>query len=98
MQRFVDAGGTMGFRQVCKLLGANENVFRTFLLDNKIVYRAGRELTPHAEHLHAGRFKVRAGVAPHTEHAFNSMRFTAKGVQWVASEFARYELAVRNGG
>jgi len=95
VDRFVDASGTMGFRQVCKVLRANENAFRDFLLDKKIAYRLGRELTPHAEHLNAGRFEVKAGVSKQTEHAFNSMRFTAKGVHWVAGEFAKHQLATQ---
>lgn len=95
VDRFVDSTGTMGFRQVCKVLRANENAFREFLLDKKIAYRLGGELTPHAEHLNAGRFSVKAGVARHNDHAFNSMRFTTKGVQWVAAEFAKHQLAAQ---
>ncbi len=95
VDRFVDATGTMGFRQVCKVLRANESKFREFLLEKKIAYRLGKELTPHAEHLNAGRFEVKAGVSQKTEHAFNSMRFTPKGVNWVAGEFAKHQLATQ---
>lgn len=98
VDRFVDATGTMGFRQVCKVLYANENAFREFLLEKKIAYRLRGELTPYAEHLNAGRFEVKAGVAKLTDRAFNSMRFTTRGVNWVAGEFARYLLAKRSAG
>jgi phage antirepressor YoqD-like protein len=92
VERYVDASGTAGFRQVCKILNANENVFREFLLNKKIAYRLGNELTPHADHLHAGRFQVKAGTAVANGHAFNSMRFTTKGITWIAGEFAKHQL------
>lgn len=95
VDRYVDASGLLGFRQVCKVLKAKENAFRQFLLEKKIAYRLGRELAPHAEHMNAGRFEVKAGVSTKNEHAFNSMRFTPKGVSWVAGEFAKYQLAMQ---
>jgi phage antirepressor YoqD-like protein len=95
VERYVDSAGTKGFRQVCKLLGANENVFRTFLIEKKIMYRLGNEWTPFAQHLDAGRFVVKAGTSESSGHAFNSAKFTARGVQWVAGEFARYQLKGR---
>jgi phage antirepressor YoqD-like protein len=92
VQQYADSTGLMGFRQVCKLLKAKETAFRDFLLNNKIAYRLGRELTPAAHHMEAGRFEVKAGTSRSTNHAFNSMRFTPKGVQWVAGEFAKHQL------
>lgn len=89
VERYVDATGSMGFRQVCKLLHANENRFREFLLDQRIMYRLGGEWTPYQEHIDAGRFEVKAGVARANDHAFNQARFTPKGVQWVAGLWAR---------
>lgn len=93
VERYADATGLIGFRQACKILKAKENAFREFLLEKKIAYRLGRELAPHAQHLDAGRFEVKAGVSRANEHAFNSMRFTTKGLHWVAGEFAKHQLA-----
>jgi phage antirepressor YoqD-like protein len=93
VDRYVDATGLVGFRQACKVLKIKENAFREFLLEKGIAYRLGRELAPRAEHLTAGRFEVKAGVSSKNEHAFNSMRFTPKGLTWVAGEFAKHQLA-----
>lgn len=95
VERYADSTGTKGFRQVAKLLNANENLFREFLIDQKILYRLGRELTPHAQHIDAGRFCVKAGTSDKTGHAYNSARFTPKGVTWVAGEFAKWKLLRR---
>lgn len=92
VERYVDSTGTKGFRQVCKLLKANENEFREFLNDKKIMYKLGGEWTPHAEHIEAGRFVVRAGTSEVSGHAFNSARFTPKGVTWVAGEWAKHQI------
>jgi phage antirepressor YoqD-like protein len=92
VDRYVDSTGLKGFRQVCKLLRANENDFRRFLEDEKVMYRLGGEWTPFAHHLDTGRFDVKAGTATKTGHAFNTARFTPKGVAWVAGEFAKWQL------
>ena len=97
VERYADSTGTKGFRQVAKLLGAKENLFREFLIDQKILYRLGTELTPHAQHIDAGRFCVKAGTAE-TGHAFNSARFTPKGVTWIAGEWAKHQVALRQKG
>ena len=98
VERYADSTGTKGFRQVAKLLGANENQFREFLLDEKILYRLGRELTPHAQHITAGRFCVKAGTAQVSGHAYNAARFTPKGVTWVAGEWAKWQLKQKQAG
>lgn len=98
VDRYVDSTGTKGFRQVAKLLQANEHRFREFLIDEKIMYRLGRELTPHAQHIDAGRFCVKAGTSAETGHAYNSARFTPKGVAWVAGEWAKWQLRQREKG
>lgn len=94
VDRYVDSTGTKGFRQVAKLIRAKETEFREFLLDQKILYRLGGEMVPFAQHLDAGRFVVKAGTAE-TGHAFNSAKFTPKGVAWVAGEFAKWQVAQR---
>lgn len=82
VDRFVDASGSKGIREVAKLLRANEREFIAFLIDSQIMYRLGGRLTPYAQHLDAGRFEVKAGVAQN-EHAYTTARFTAKGIQWI---------------
>ncbi|WP_284337654.1 phage antirepressor KilAC domain-containing protein [Comamonas sp. NoAH] len=93
--------GSKGFRQVCKLLKANENEFRAFLTERDIMYKLAGEWTPHAPHIAAGRFETKAGVAEHgdTTHAYNQAKFTAKGVTWVACEWAKHKASVvKKGG
>jgi phage antirepressor YoqD-like protein len=94
VERYADSTGTKGFRQVAKLLNANESAFREFLLDQKIMYRLNGALTPHAHHMDAGRFCVKAGTAQNN-HAFNAARFTTKGVTWIAGEWAKHQVALR---
>jgi phage antirepressor YoqD-like protein len=97
VERYADSTGTKGFREVAKLLGANESAFREFLLDQKVMYRLNGSLTPHAQHMDAGRFCVKAGTAQNN-HAFNSARFTPKGVTWIAGEWAKHQVVRRKNG
>ena len=92
VDKFVHAStGSMGFREVCKLLSVNEATFRKFLDTEKIVYKLHGSKMPYANHLDAGRFEVKAGVNE-AGHAYNAYRFTTKGVEWVAGEFAKWKL------
>ena len=91
VDRYVAANGSLGFRQVAKLLQANEHEFRTWLQDAKIMYRLGNEWTAYQNHIEAGRFVVRAGVATANEHAFNTTKFTPKGVEWVAGLWGKHK-------
>lgn len=90
IDRYVQADGLRGFREVCKLLKANEARFRDFVLDRKIMYRLGGALTAHQQHIDAGRFEVRTGEA--NQHAYTTTKFTAKGVSWIAGEWAKHQL------
>ena len=91
VDRYVDATGTYGFRQVAKMLSVKENWFSGFLTEKGIMYRLSGKLTAHSEHIDAGRFAARAGVAKN-DHAFTECRFTAKGVEWVAGEYAKHKI------
>jgi prophage antirepressor-like protein len=82
--------GNKTFRQVCKLLGANEKRFKEFLIDRSVVYYLNGEMTPFANHLEAGRFSVKAGVSNFSDHAYNHMTFTPKGVTWIAGEWGKH--------
>lgn len=91
VERYVEATGLKGFREVCKLLKANEARFREFVTEKKILYKLGGAWTAYQPHLDAGRFEVRTGVAE-SEHAFSTTKFTAKGVDWIAGEWAKHQL------
>lgn len=95
VDRYVDASGSMSFRQVAKLLKAKEPEFRSFLLDSKIMYRLGGGLTPYSQHTEAGRFEVKTGTAAISNHAFSQARFTAKGVKWIGGLWAAHLAAGR---
>lgn len=95
VERYVQAEGLKGFRETCKLLRANEARFREFVIAEKIMYRLGGALTAHQNHIVAGRFEVRTGHADANDRAFTSTKFTAKGIDWIAGEWAKYQLAQR---
>lgn len=83
VESYVEAEGLMGFRQVAKLLGANERKFRQMLLDQGVMYYLAGVLTPMAQHIKAGRFEVKTGEADNG-HAYTSAKFTTKGVEYVS--------------
>ena len=91
VERYVESTGLKGFRQVAKLLKANESRFREFLLDKKIMYRMGGEWQAYQPHIDAGRFEVKAGTSD-SGHAFNQTKFTPKGVNWIAGLWAQHNL------
>jgi len=88
--------GSLGLRQVCKLLSAKQNEFTAFLIARNVMYRTTPKspLQPRAEHMHIGRFEAKTGVAEHEEsaHAFVQYKFTAKGVEWIAGEWAKHNV------
>ena len=94
VDQYVEATGSMSFRQVAKLLSANERQFRQMLLDKGVLYYLGGVLTPYSQHQEAGRFEVKTGTSETNGHAFSQARFTAKGVQWVAGLWAAYQIEV----
>lgn len=92
VDRYVTAdSGSKGFRQVAKLLKANEKEFRAFLSDSKIMYKLGNEWMPYQCHSDAGRFEVKGGVADN-DHVYNSALFTPKGINWIAGLWAQHCL------
>ena len=85
VQKYVEADSLKGFREVCKLLNANERDFRQFLVEQKIVYRLGGAWTAYKPHIEAGRMDTKAATA--NGKAFNQIMFTAKGVTWIAEKW-----------
>nr|WP_223271354.1 DNA-binding protein [Buttiauxella sp. B2] len=90
VDQYVEAKGSMTFRQVAKLLNAKEAQFRLFLLDKHIMYRLNNMLSPHHRHTEAGRFEIKTGTTNANRYAFTQARFTAKGVKWVAGLWAEH--------
>ena len=91
VDRYVDSTGLKGFRQVAKLLNIKEPDLRAFLDDKQIMYKLSCEWVPYACHIDAGRFAVKAGTADNG-HAFNSAKFTPKGIKWLAGEIAKSKI------
>ena len=91
VDKYVEATGLKGFRQVAKLLKANEARFREFLIDKKIMYRLSGEWMAYQNHIDAGRFDVKTGSSD-SGHAFNQTKFTPKGVNWIAGLWAQHNL------
>ena len=97
VDRYVQPGtGSMGVREVCKVLGAKLNEFTDFLLKRGLMYRTTPKspLTPRAEHMHNGRFEAKTGTAEHgeTSHAFVHYKFTPKGVEWIAGLWGQHQV------
>lgn len=92
VDRYVESSGLKGFREVAKLLKANEARLREFLTDNKVMYRLNGDWMAYQNHIDAGRFEVKTGTSSHSGHAFNRCMFTAKGVSWLAGEWAKFQL------
>lgn len=91
VDKYVDSTGLKGFRQVAKLLNIKEPDLRAFLDDKQIMYKLSGEWVPYACHIDAGRFAVKAGTADNG-HAFNSAKFTPKGIKWLAGEIAKSKV------
>ena len=91
VDKYVAGNGNKTFRQVAKLLQVKENTFRSFLVENKIMYLLNGEWTAYQNHVDAKRFHVKTGVSD-SGHAFNHALFTPKGIEWIAGELAKFNL------
>lgn len=92
VDKYVQATGLFTFREVAKLLKANEARFREFLLAQKIMYRLGfgGDLTAYQNHADAGRFEVKTNTAKNG-HSYKRTMFTTKGVHWVAGQWSKHQ-------
>lgn len=91
VERYVVAEGNKGVRQVAQLLNVpNERAFVDWLIESGFMYRLEGTLTPMANQRHTGRFVIKAGVSRTSEHAYNAAKFTPKGVEWIAGEWAKH--------
>lgn len=92
VDRYVDTSGSMGFRQVAKLLKAKEHELKQLLISKGVMYYLASTLTPYQQHIDAGRFEIKTGTSDRNSHAYAQARFTAKGVQWIAGLWAKQQL------
>ena len=91
VDKYVQATGLFTFREVAKLLKANEARFRAFLIDSKVMYYLGKKLTAYKNHEDAGRFAVKTDTAKNG-HDYRQTFFTPKGVHWVAGQWAKAQV------
>lgn len=89
VDQYVQAEGSMTFRQVAKILNANERILRDVLVAEGAIYYLNGAMTPCQPHILAGRFEVKTGTSDRNNHVFAQTRFTPKGVQWVAGLWAK---------
>lgn len=81
VEKYVEAEGLFGFRQVAKLYNIKEKEFRTFLQDKHIMYKSGKDWMIYQPHLAAGRFEIKTGESK--SRTFSTSYFTSKGVYWI---------------
>lgn len=88
VDRYVQSStGSRTFREVAKLLQVKEPRLRAWMAARSIMYQLNGSWVPYATHLAAGRFEIRTGESH--GHSFSHTRFTAKGVEWIAGEWAK---------
>lgn len=97
VDEYVNSTGLKGFREVAKLLNANEARFREFLEGKGIMYRLGGKLTAYQQHINAGRFGCKTGTNQFNNHTFVETKFTPKGVEWIAGLWAVRQLHADDG-
>lgn len=94
VEKYVNAEGNMTFRQVAKILDIKEPTLKLFLIEQGIIYYTNKTMTPYQKHVDAGRFIVKTGVNEYSDHAYSQMKFTPKGVEWVARLWNDKDLEV----
>lgn len=86
VDRYVEAGGNKTFRQVAKLLKANERQFRSWMVANRIQYILSGTWMAYQNHIDANRFSVSTGEK--NGHAYTDCKFTPKGIEWISHLWA----------
>jgi phage antirepressor YoqD-like protein len=93
VDRYVTAKtGDLGFRQAAKLFGIKETVFRSWLIANRVLYMLGGEWAAYADHVTAGHVTTKVGEAIVSSHAYTQVKFTPKGVTWLAKKLGNAGL------
>lgn len=89
---FVEKNQTQPLRAVAKVLGVKEKDFVRVLIEKKVLYRLAGKLTPAQEHMEAGRFELKEVQSTRTDWAGPQMRFTTRGVEWVAHKVREWGI------
>lgn len=89
--RYVEAAGTMTFREVAKVLGLKQHDLRQLEVEHHVMYQLNGRWIPYQHQIDAGRFTVKTGSADNG-HAFTQARYTPKGVEYLA-KLAGLEVA-----
>ena len=94
VEKYVDADGLQCLRSASQsLLVDNERDFMWFLEHAlRCCYRLEGGLVARANHRHLKRFTFRNGLNMDTNRAFKQTKVTAKGLKWLAGEWAQYNL------
>jgi len=89
VDRFVESTGNKTFREVAKLLKANEREFRAFLVKSQVMYKLNKRWTARAPHLNAKRFSESSGEK--NGRVFFECKFTPKGVEYIAGKWIAHK-------
>jgi prophage antirepressor-like protein len=94
VQKYVQSNGPVGLRRACQALDIdNEIDFVDFLVNaGRFLYRLDGKLSPKANQRHTGRFLMKTGFNRDNGHAFTQVKITPKGLEWLAGEWAKYNL------
>lgn len=88
VDRYVESTGNKTFREVAKLLKANERTFRAMLISEKIMYNLNGSWVVYSQYDKRGYFHVTTGER--NGHAFNTVKFTPKGVTWISGKWDKF--------
>ncbi|MCP4799612.1 MAG: hypothetical protein GY893_06635 [bacterium] len=88
VDRYVESTGNKTFREVAKLLQANERMLRSMLVVNRIMYHLNNSWVVYAAYDKKGYFHTSTGER--NGHAFNTVKFTPKGVTWVSEMWGKF--------
>ena len=90
VDKYVDSTGLKTFREVCKMLGANERKFRAMLVADDVMYLLNGGWTVKAYYLAQDYFKVNTGEK--NGHSFSTVKFTSRGVEWVSRKWSKLNV------
>lgn len=88
VDKYVEASGLLGFREVAKMLGVKEVVLRTWLVDNGAMYRLGAGWAFKAQWLNSKRGVHKTNYNFYG-NAIVSAKFTPKGFAYIAERISK---------
>ena len=88
VDRYVESTGNKTFREVAKLLQANERTFRAMLISERIMYSLNGSWVVYSPYDKKGYFHTTTGER--NGHAFNTVKFTPKGVTWISEKWNKF--------